>query len=193
MRTARPTVQDMASSGQHKIGPDCGKLILRTSREGLAAQAGHDLTIEVTRWSGTVVVADDPSASTVEVTADSGSLSVREGTGGVKPLSERDKREIAQTARTLLRTDRHPEIGFASTAVRPGGRGGVVEGTLTLLGNSRPARLEITDLDGGRYRATCRVVQSEYGIKPYAALFGALKLADPVKVELDLDLSGPAS
>jgi polyisoprenoid-binding protein YceI len=180
----------MSPPGQYSVGPDRGRLILRTSRQGLATQAGHDLVIEVTRWSGEVVLAEDPAAGTVSITAEVGSLAVRGGTGGLKPLSDRDRLDIAQTARALLQTDLHPQARFTSTAVRPGGTGGVLDGTLTLLGVDRPLRLEITGLGGGRYRAAGRVVQSEYGIRPYSAFLGALKLADPVAVEAELDLSG---
>lgn len=181
--------QHGSSPGQYRVGPDRGRLILRTARQGFAAQAGHDLVIELTRWSGEVVLAADPAASTVSVTADIGSIAVREGTGGIKPLSDRDRREIAQTARKVLQVERHPQATFTSTSVSPDGAGGVLAGTLTLLGVERPLRLEVTDLGGGRYRATGQVMQSEYGIKPYTAFLGALKLADPVGVEAELDLS----
>ena len=30
-------------AGRHQFGPDRGRIILRTFRDGLAAQAGHDL------------------------------------------------------------------------------------------------------------------------------------------------------
>ncbi len=37
---------------------------------------------------------DDLAPASLTVTADLGSLVVREGTGGLKPLTDRDKREI---------------------------------------------------------------------------------------------------
>jgi len=178
------------STQRHQIGPERGSLILRTSRQGIAAPAGHDLTIEVGRWSGEVVLAEDPAASTVSVTADTGSLRVLDGSGGIAPLSERDKREIARTARRLLDSDHHPEARFTSTETtlkEP--EHAVLEGSLALLGRDRPFRMEITHLGDGRYRGTGTVIQSEYGIKPYTAFFGALKLADPVVVEAEVDLS----
>lgn len=182
----------MSDQGQHlRIGPQHGKLILRTSRQGLAAQAGHDLTIEITHWSGEVVLTDDLSTTTVKVTAETGSFRIVEGTGGLKPLSEKDKRDIAHTARKLLDTDRHPEVVFTSTAAVPDDAGGgTVDGILTVLGKDRPFRLDVARLAEGRYRCTGGVVQSEYGIKPYTAFFGALKLADRVEVETEVDLSG---
>jgi polyisoprenoid-binding protein YceI len=175
---------------RHQIGPEQGSLILRTARQGIAAQAGHDLTIEVARWSGELVLAEDPSMSTVAVTADTGSLRVLDGSGGIAPLSERDKREIARTARRLLDSDRQPEARFNSaTTTLKDPEHAVLEGNLVLLGRERPFRLEITHLGGGRYRGTGTILQTEYGIKPYTAFFGALKLADPVTVEAEVDLS----
>jgi polyisoprenoid-binding protein YceI len=181
----------MPESGQrHQVGPERGRLILRTSRHGLAAQMGHDLTIEVTRWSGEVVVGEDQADIRVDVRVDTGSLQVVEGTGGAMPLSDRDKQEIAQTARRLLGVDRHPEARFTSDQVEvTGPDAGVVEGTLTLHGVSRPLSLEVAGSGEGHYRVTGTVVQSDYGIKPYSAFLGALRLADPVGVEAELDLS----
>ena len=39
-----------------------------------------------------------------------------------------------------------------------------------------------------RYRATTVVTQSAYGIKPYSAFLGALKVRDDVEVEIEVDL-----
>ena len=48
-----------------------------------------------------------------------GALIVREGGGGLKPLTDRDRREIAVTARKTLGADRHPEATFAATSSSP--------------------------------------------------------------------------
>ncbi|GII28118.1 YceI family protein [Planotetraspora mira] len=181
----------MSVPGQHhRIGPDCGTLVVKTSRQGLAGRMGHDLTIEVRRWAGEVFVAeDDLAASTVTVTAEMGSLRVVEGTGGAVPLMDRDKREITQTAGKLLDADRHPEVRFVSSGITATGPDeGVVEGTLSVRGVERPFRLQVTRTETGRLRGTGTVMQSDHGIKPYSAFFGALRLADPVGVEVELDL-----
>ena len=47
-------VADIA--GNFRLGPDNGRVVLKTGRQGIAARAGHDLTIEVTRWSAQVDV-----------------------------------------------------------------------------------------------------------------------------------------
>ena len=180
-----------ANGGCHRFGPEGGRLTLRTYRTGLAAQAGHDLTIEVTRWSGELD-GDDRNPVRLEAHIDMGSLQIREGIGGVKPLTDRDRREIAATARKQLEADRHPEATFVAEQFEPDGSGGgVISGTLTLHGQTRPFRLQVSQNGERRYRATGTVIQSEFGIKPYSGMFGALKLRDAVDVEADVDLTGP--
>src|SRR5215469_281807 len=119
--------------GRHKIGPDSGRIMLRTFRDGLAATAGHDLTIEATRWSGELELNDDLSPAGLDVHIDMGALVVRDGTGGIKPLTDRDRREIAVTARKVLAADRYPEAVFAASTFTPGSDGGgEISGTFTL-------------------------------------------------------------
>jgi polyisoprenoid-binding protein YceI len=180
-------------AGRLQLGTDRARILLHTFRDGLAAQAGHDLTIEVGRWSGSLTVNDDLSPSALEVRADMGSLIVREGTGGLKPLTDRDRREIAVTARKTLGADRNPEAVFTASKFEPDADGGgMVSGTLTLAGQSRPLQLRIRKTGPDRYHATTSVVQTQFGIKPYTGFFGALKVRDAIDVDVDIDLSEPS-
>jgi polyisoprenoid-binding protein YceI len=180
-------------AGRHHLGTERGRIVLRTFRDGLAASAGHDLTIEVGRWSGEFTVTDDLEPADLEVRIEMGSLIVRGGTGGLKPLTDRDRREIAVTARRVLAAGRHPEATFAATAFKPGAvGGGVISGTFTLAGVERPVQLEVSQTSPGHYRAAATVRQSGHGIKPYSAFLGALKVRDAVDVEIDLDLQEQA-
>lgn len=181
-------------AGRHQLGPDRGRITLRTFRDGLAAQAGHDLTIEAARWSGVLGVNDDRSPADLDVRIDLGALVVRDGTGGVKPLSDRDRREIAVTARKVLGADQHPEAVFAAAGFEPAaGGGGEISGTLTIRGQERPLRVRVTQTGTDRYHAEAQVLQSDYGIKPYTAFLGALRVRDAVDVAVDLGLSDPAA
>jgi polyisoprenoid-binding protein YceI len=176
-------------AGRHHLGPEHGQIVLRTFRDGLAAQAGHDLIIEISRWSGELAVGDDLAPTSLEVRIDMGSLVVREGTGGLKPLTDRDKREIAVTARKVLGADRHPEATFTAsgfTAAAAGG--GEISGTLTLAGRSQPIRLQVSESGSGGYLATTSVVQTQFGIKPYSGFLGALKVRDAVEVRAEVTL-----
>jgi polyisoprenoid-binding protein YceI len=177
-------------TGSFRLGPDSGRVVIKTGRAGLAARAGHDLTIEVTRWSATVTVpSDGVAAAEVAAELDLGSLAVLEGTGGAKPLSDKDRRDILNTAGKILgRGTAH----FTSTRIIPAASGGAIEGTLTLNGTTRPARLQLVSRGPGQYRGTATVRQTDHGITPYTGFFGALKLKDEVTVEVEADLTRAA-
>jgi polyisoprenoid-binding protein YceI len=181
-------------AGRHQLGPDRGRIILRTFRDGLAAQAGHDLTIEATRWSGVLGVNEDLSPADLNVRIDMGALVVRDGTGGIKPLTDRDRREIAVTARKVLASDRHPEAVFAAAGFEPvAGGGGEISGTLTIRGQARPLKVHVTQTSADHYHVEAQIVQSDYGIKPYSGFLGALRVRDAVDIAVDLDLSDQAA
>ncbi len=180
-----------AYTGNFRLGPDIGRVVIKTGRAGLAARAGHDLTLEVTRWSAQVEVPaeEDGGITAAKVTAelDLGSLEVREGTGGAKPLSDGDRRDIKKQMSAILGD---ATASFTSSRIiRSGASGGAIEGTLTLNGRTQPVRLQVTEAGPGRYRGSGTVLQSAFGIKPYSGFFGALKLRDEVGVEFEVDLS----
>jgi len=166
----------------YELGPGNGTLSVRTSRTGTVAKAGHDLLIHVTRWSGTLDTGDAPS---VALDADATSLKVREGTGGMMALDDGDLANIEQTIddEVLKRQD----ISFRSTRAEETAAGLSVTGDLTLRGTTRPVAFDLVLADG-RVRGTAVVKQTEWGMKPYTALFGALKVADEVRVEIDAAL-----
>jgi YceI-like domain len=177
-------------TGSFKLGPDAGRITLRTGRVGVAARAGHDLAIEVTNWSARIdVPADDAGgveAATVSADLDLGSLAVREGTGGVKPLTDSDRADIKKTISGLLGDG---TASFTSSRIiRTGATGGAIEGTVTLNGKAQPVRLQVSEPAPGHYRGTATILQSGFGIKPYTGFFGALKLKDEVVVEFEVDL-----
>ena len=176
-------------TGAFLLGPDSGRVLIKTGRAGLAARAGHDLTIEITRWTARVTIPSD-GVTSAEITAelDLGSLAVREGTGGAKPLSDRDRGEIVKTAGKILGAG--ATASFASTRVVPAasGSGGVIEGTLTLNGRSAPVTLQIVSPASDRYRGSATIKQTDFGITPYSGFFGALKLRDEIGVEFETDL-----
>jgi len=167
--------------GTYTLGPEDGTLAVRTERTGAAAMAGHNLLLHVTAWQATLTVADEASASTVKLTADSASLQVIEGTGGMQALGDDDKAEIQKTIDDEV-LKRQP-ITFRSTSVAASGAGLRVEGELTLRGATAPIAFDLAVADG-RVKGGARIKQTDWGIKPYSALFGALKVHDDVVVSL---------
>ena len=164
---------------QH-FGPDNARLTIKTTRQGAAAKAGHDLVIEVGAWEATL----DPEAQpALTLTADSRSLRVLTGTGGVKPLGEKDKSNIQQTINDEVL--KGCAIEFRSSDVQSSPGGLTVRGELSLNGKQGPVEFDLTTADDGSVTGRAKVTQTAFGMKPYSALFGALKLADDVHVEID--------
>jgi polyisoprenoid-binding protein YceI len=172
------------ADGTYTLGPESGELLIKTSRTGLGAKAGHDLTIEVTRWQADVTVdSADAARSSVSVEVDAGSLEVREGSGGVKPLTDSDRAEINKTIREkILHTGQHPAITFRSTRVEGSAESFSIDGDLTITGTTRPVTVHGA-LTAGRVQGSAAIVQTRWGIRPYTAFLGALKLSDEVRVE----------
>jgi polyisoprenoid-binding protein YceI len=173
--------------GTYAVGPESGTLSVRTGKGGAAARAGHNLLIEVGRWGATVQLAADPSQSLLELTADSRSLRVLDGTGGMTTLGDDDKSGITQTIDEEVL--KGTAIVFRSTSVQSSGEGHLrVQGDLELAGGVNPVTFELELGDDGRVRGTATVKQTAWGVKPYSALFGTLKVADEVEVEIDARL-----
>jgi polyisoprenoid-binding protein YceI len=175
--------------GTHRFGPDNASLQVRTYREGVAAKAGHDLIIYVTRWDATLTVAAEPAGWSIELNADPGSLEVREGLRGVKPLTDKDRVEIRKNIDAKV-PGSHP-IRFRSSDVRLDEDDGrlTVAGELSMAGSARPLTAQLTVNADGAVTGTIAVTQSDWGIRPYRGLMGALKVRDEVEVVVGAKLA----
>jgi hypothetical protein len=182
----------MAASGTYTLGPADGRLTVATGKGGAAARAAHNLSILVTRWEATLVLADDPAATSMSLTADARSLQVLAGTGGMTALGEDDKAGIGQTIDEEVL--RGTTIAFRSTAVSAdGGPGRLrVGGQLSLGGTEVPLEFDLGVSDDGHVSGSATVTQTAHGIKPYSALFGTLKVSDDVEVSIDAQLGASA-
>jgi polyisoprenoid-binding protein YceI len=172
----------MLQAGTHTLGPESATLSVKTGRSGAAAKAGHDLLIDVTAWQATLEVGEDPAETSIVLDADATSLRVREGTGGIQALGDDDKASIQQTIDDDVL--KQQAIEFRSTAVQAAADGSrlSVQGELTLVGTSAPIAFDLAVGENGELSGSAVVKQSDWGIKPYSALFGALKVADEVEV-----------
>ncbi len=173
------------SPGTYTLGPQQAMLTVHTRKGGAAAKAGHDLVIEVGSWNAELQVGEDLSATTMSLDADSSSMRVLEGTGGLQKLGDDDKASI----KTSIDTDvlKGGTIAFRSSGVEPGEDGGAlrVRGELDLLGTRRPVGFELRITDDGEITGRATLLQSDFGIKPYSTLFGVLKVLDEIRIVLD--------
>jgi hypothetical protein len=176
---------------EYRLGPDDGTLAVRTKRGGAAAMAGHNLLIHVTSWEATIDLGGD--STRVALDADGGSLKVIDGSGGMQALQDDDKENIEQTIDDEVLE--RQVITFRSSGVQPStdAAGLRIDGELTLNGTTRPLGFDLALTAEGGVTATALVKQTDWGMKPYTGLFGALKVLDEVEVALEATLPAPQS
>ncbi len=101
-------------------------------------------------------------------------------------LSESDKRTIEGTiARDVLDTARHPEIRFTSDAGTGRGDEFAVRGALALHGHTRDLTV-IARRTASGWTAEVRLHQPDFGIRPYSAMLGTLRVQAGVVVRVTL-------
>ena len=176
------------AAGTYELGPADGSLTVRTTKSGAAAKAGHNLLIEVTVWAATLQVGDETAATTIDLLVDGRSLEVVDGSGGIQALSDDDKVSIKQTIDTDVLKGGKVAFHSRSVQLKSDGVTMLVSGELEMLGKRALIAFELQVGDGGRLRGGTEVKQTALGIKPYSALFGALRVVDEVQVAIDVQL-----
>jgi polyisoprenoid-binding protein YceI len=161
--------------------------LIFTFKDGLLSKVAHDLKLSVTRFNVHV----DPSAPSVKAEFDPSSLrvlaTVHAGKEDPKGLSDSDKEKIAsQIQKDVLESEQHRGVSFVSRSVlrRPDG-GYSITGELTLHGKARPLSVE-TRLEGGHQVAEVPLNQLDYGIVPFKAMMGTLKVKPEVRVRVSV-------
>lgn len=155
-----------------------------TFKEGLLSAIAHDLEIAVDRFH----VEWDDARARIEARFDATSLRVlhamKDGAPSPSSLGDRDKKKIESNIQSdVLETKRHPGVVFTSSAIEPAGDGFVVRGALALHGHTRDVQVRVAK-EGGRWVATATLHQPDFGITPYSAMMGTLRIQPDVRVRL---------
>ena len=161
-----------------------GEVLIRTEVAGRAARLGHRLTIAVNSWHASVSWAEG-SPTGVKFVAEVDSLEVLRGSGGLKSLSGPEKALARTNALGSLSVKTAPRITFLADQIHASDTGYLLTGMLTIRQRERPCTIDlrVTDL-GACWRMSCSAVvrQSEYGVRPYSLMLGAIRVADDVTV-----------
>lgn len=158
-----------------------------TFKDGLLSSVAHDLRLSVERFAidvdedqGTVLASFDPGSLRVEMAMSDGIE-----LPGRLSLADRSKIE-SQILTEVLHVARYPSVTFRSHSLLRRGDGGYdVKGELTLHGRTRPLVAQ-TRRAAGRQQLEITLRQPDFGITPYRALLGTLKIQSDVKVRLAL-------
>jgi polyisoprenoid-binding protein YceI len=137
--------------------------------------------------SGAVTVADDPNASSVEITLDATSITT--GT---------PDRDAHLKGEDFFDVDKYPVISFKSTSVEWKGHEGTVTGDLTVRGVSKPITLDVeltgvvTDPWGGDravFSASGEVDREDWGLVWNMALeSGGVLVSKKIRFEIETEI-----
>jgi polyisoprenoid-binding protein YceI len=182
-----------ADESSFSVDAGASTLTVRAYRDGVLSTLGHDHTIEARGVTGTVDVDPArPEAGRVAFDVPSARLEV------IDPgVSESDRASVqANMERDVLDVASYPTISFRSTVVRRSARVATstaveldVTGDLTLHGTTRRVTVPVTlTIAGGSLAAAGAVSidQPDFGIEPYSAFLGAVKVRKDVRIEFSI-------
>ena len=195
-----PVAFNAESRTTYSIDSAKSKIEIQVAKDGFFKAFGHDHLVSATKFSGGVrLVAAKMEESSVSFAADADSLRV------IDPgESEKDRIEVQATmlGEQVLDVARYPQIQFSSSAVKLVSSSKntfdlQVSGPLTLHGTQKPVtlpvHLQISD-DGSLICDTeISLLQSDFGITPYKAAGGAVKVKDKLKLTFHIVATKAAS
>jgi hypothetical protein len=163
------------------FGLATAECLVFTYKAGLLAGVAHDLKLRAERFE---IAIDDEG---IRAQFDAASLRVvcaqAGGKDDLRALSDRDRREIEATiARDVLDARRHPFVVFRSGPIPPGAEPGI-DGSLTIRGRDRPLTLK-PRREADRAVIETAIHQPDFGIRPYTAMLGALRIQPEVRVRV---------
>ncbi len=165
------------------ISPSDIRLFVYTEREGVLKKVGHDLKLAFS------VGSVEREGSAVRAVVDAGSVSVAGSLedGAVKSVGLMDRKVIERNAaKDVLRVKKHPTIRFDGEATPPEDAAFTLDGELQILGKAAPFSMSF-EKDAAEWVGRGDLDQTRWGIEPYTAFMGALKIRPVLQVEVRFD------
>ncbi|ODS34741.1 MAG: hypothetical protein SCARUB_00001 [Candidatus Scalindua rubra] len=181
-------------AGSYCLSANSGNLYVYTFKEGLLSKLAHDLLIDVTNFKVNLNVPEAGFASgSLELELQTNSLKVicamKDGERQPDTLKEKDIADIEKDMNgKVLHPDKYPAANFRSKAIQEKEGGYKINGDLSLHGVTKPIDFDI-DTNGENLKGMITLLQKDYGIKPFKAMLGTLKIKNEINVGFDLSLN----
>jgi polyisoprenoid-binding protein YceI len=169
------------SAQQRNIDTQKSALTIHVGKTGAFSALGHEHEIHAPIHSGTAEIGAHPA---VEIHVNARELRVTD-----KDAAEKERVEVQKTmlGPEVLDSESHQEIVFKSTGAESVGQGQwTLRGNLTMRGQTRPVKAQVT-LKDGRYTGETTVKQTDFGITPPGK--AGVRAKDEVKIEFDVRLT----
>ncbi|QQS45993.1 MAG: YceI family protein [Acidobacteriota bacterium] len=181
-----------AQSRTYRIVTSESSLWVYVEKAGLFSVFAHNHEIGVKSWSGSVTVPQaGASGAAAQFEVDARSLVVLD-----KNVSDKDRSEISNSMhKDVLESERHGKISFHSASIsnlRPSGKDEysfTLNGDLMLHGVTKRIAVPLTATITAteiRAKGKYRLKQTDYGIKPYSAAGGTVKVRNEVTVNFSI-------
>ena len=151
------------------------ELLVFTFKEGLLAKLAHDLKLKLGKFS--LELDGEALAGVFDLTTLKVVTPRRDGVDDAGLLPTRFYSEIEKNAREdVLETKKYPTARFAAAV-----GASAVAGQLTLHGQTMPVRCTLKETEKERIAEAWLDVR-DFGITPYSAMLGTLKVKPKVQV-----------
>ncbi len=184
----------MSFESNYCLTPSSGKLFVYTFKEGVFSSVSHDLLLEVTDFKVHLTVPNgEMAAAGISLEASSDSLKVicamKKGKRQPGILKRKDKYDIKTFMENdVLHTSKYHKITFQSIEIQQEDTYYRVKGKLFLHGTIKIITFKLKSDDGKRFKGAVILSQTHFGIKPFNALMGTLKVRNRIKIGFDLAL-----
>ncbi|MFQ5713433.1 MAG: YceI family protein [Candidatus Scalinduaceae bacterium] len=180
-------------AGTYSLNGNSGKMSVYTYKEGLLSKLAHDLLIDVKNFKVNLNVPEAGLTSgSLEVELQADSLKVdcamKESERQPDTLKEKDIADIEKDmAKKVLHPDKYPTVNFCSKEIKEKEAGYHVNGELSLHGVTKTIDFDI-DTNGDNLKGRFSILQKDYGIKPFKAMMGTLRIKNEISFAFDLSL-----
>lgn len=170
--------------------PNASTVALWTYKEGLLSKMAHDLKIRIDGWKAPLERENGSFKVDVVIPVDGLHVAGQVKGDQVTPMADKDHADIDKSMRTkVLDAAKFPEIRYEGAGAAPTSGEMRVDGKLTLKGKTQPLPVtcKVSDgPEGTRVQGEVRFQQTQFGVTPFSALMGTLKVKDEVRVTWDL-------
>jgi len=193
----RADVNIPSAAPRYSVDPQASEIRLLVYRDGPLARFGHNHVV-VGRVHGEIRAGDTAAASgfRLEIPVDSFAVDppaarAEEGDEFAAQVSEPARRDTRENmlGRDVLDAEKHPLVRIESIALVGPQWGPTVTARVTLRGVTRDLRFAAAVLrqdDMLAVVAAFRINQSEFGIEPFTALNGGLRVRDALDIRVRL-------
>jgi hypothetical protein len=158
-----------------------------TYKEGILSYLAHDLRINVTSFSISLGGKDHFLEAYVDAQSLRVDCAMENGVERPDLLSSRDRKDIDNNIiKDVLHTDKYPDSILRSSSVKKEGENYLVKADLTLAGRRQEISFGVRKEDSKHYTADVRLNLPDFGIKPFSALLGAIKIKPDILVHIEI-------